>query len=133
MEVDAFSFAVTALLLVLSSTPASATIPPISSYYVGMPTFWPNQNLTQGFYNCAGKSNCSTSSGLENLLLKHTDNDKTVLPECRYAASIFEYCNECIPGAAAANLATYFPNGTISSYPNGTITYNCLCNTYFGA
>lgn len=74
MKVDAFSFAVTALLLALSTTPASATMPSISSYYVGMPTFWPNQNLTQGFYNCAGKSNCSTSSRLENLLLKPADN-----------------------------------------------------------
>jgi hypothetical protein len=133
MKVGAFSFAVTALLLAFSSTPASATIPPISSYYVGMPTFWPNQNLTQGFYNCAGESNCSTSIRLKNLLLKHADNNKTVLPECRYAASIFEYCNECIPGAAAANLNTYFPNGTVNSYSNGAITYNCLCNTYFGA
>jgi hypothetical protein len=53
MKVDAFSFAVTALLLALSSTPASATIPPISSYYVGQPTYW--GNLTQDFYNCAGK------------------------------------------------------------------------------
>jgi hypothetical protein len=52
MKVDAFSFAVTAVLLALS--PASAEIPPLSSYYVGIPTQW--GNLTQDFYNCAGKS-----------------------------------------------------------------------------
>jgi hypothetical protein len=43
-----------ALFLALTSPPARAVIPPISSYYVGQPTYW--GNLTQDFYNCAGKS-----------------------------------------------------------------------------
>jgi hypothetical protein len=66
MKVKEFIFATMAFLLALSTNPATGDIPPLSSIAVGEPTVF--GNLTQEFYNCAGKSNSSRPGGPESLL-----------------------------------------------------------------